>query len=182
MSALNRPTIASPAFLRTLALTALMSTTMLVSPLIASAADAPAQQTQGVQKSPNRAATGMKGETVEARITTLHRDLKITANEQAKWDAVATAMRDNAARMEKLVAVKQAQKPENLTAVDDLATYEEFAQVHLTGLKNLSVAFKSLYESMPDVQKKNADKVFVSFGQTTAQSGNKTANGAPKKS
>jgi hypothetical protein len=120
----------------------------------------------------------MKGETVEARITKLHADLKITPDEQVKWDAVAQTMRDNAVRMEKLVATKRAQAPQSLTAVDDLTNYEEFAQAHLTGLKNLTSVFKSLYDTMPDAQKKNADKVFLSFGETT----NANGNAAPKKS
>lgn len=188
MSALCRPTILSARALRTVALAALLGTTMLVSPLIANAADAPSQA-QGVHKSPNKAATSMKGETVEARITKLHADLKITPAEQSKWEAVAQTMRDNAARMEKLVAAKQAQSSKTLTAVDDMATYEEFAQAHLTGVKNLTVAFKSLYDAMSDTQKKNADKVFVSFGETPTRTGkstgsstgNSTGNGAPKK-
>ena len=77
----------------------------------------------------------MKGETVEARITKLHGDLKITRDEQSTWDAVAQAMRDNAANMEKLVAAKRSQAAQSLTAVDDLINYQDFAQTHLTGLK-----------------------------------------------
>jgi protein CpxP len=121
---------------------------------------------QAPQKSPSaKAATDTKGETVEARITKLHADLKITPDEETKWQDVAQAMRENAASMEKLVATKRAQAPQTLTAVDDLMNYQDFAQAHLSGLKNLTVAFKSLYESMPDAQKKNADKVFQSFGR-----------------
>ena len=173
MSPLSPSALFSSSFVRTVAIAALLGTTMLAGPTIARAADTPGQ-TQGLQKSPNKAATGMKGETVEARITKLHADLKITPDEQPKWDAVAQTMRDNAARMEKLVATKRAQAPQSLTAVDDLTNYEEFAQAHLTGLKNLTSVFKSLYDSMPDAQKKNADKVFVSFGQA--------GNASPKKS
>ncbi len=180
MSPLNSPTILSSSFLRTVAIAVLMGTTMLVSP-IAHAADAPTTA-QGVQKSPNPTATSMKGETVEARITKLHADLKITATEQAKWDIVAQTMRENAARMEKLVATKRAQAPQSLTAVDDLTNYEEFAQAHLTGLKNLTSVFKSLYDTMPDTQKKNADKVFLSFGQAGSAAAPGATNGAPKKS
>ena len=164
MSSLSPSAIRFSNVARTVAIAALMGTTMLAGPTIARAADTPGQ-TQGLQNSPNRAATGMKGETVETRITKLHAQLKITPDEQAKWDAVAQTMRDNAVRMEKLVATKRAQAPQSLTAVDDLTNYEEFAQAHLTGLKNLTSVFKSLYDTMPDAQKKNADKVFVSFGQ-----------------
>jgi outer membrane murein-binding lipoprotein Lpp len=109
------------------------------------------------------AATSSKPETVEQRITMLKSALKITASQEAKWDKVATAMRDNAAAMEKLVKDKQA-KAENITAVDDLKTYQDFTKARLDGLKNLTSAFESLYDSMPADQKKNADQVFNSFG------------------
>ena len=49
-------------------------------------------------------------------------------------------------------------------AVDDLKTYQEFSQVRLDGLKNLISSFKTLYDSMPADQKKNADHVFDSYG------------------
>ncbi len=165
MSALRRPIATSSPFLRAAAIAALMGTTMLVSPLAAYAADTTAQA-QGAQSPTAKAATDTKGETVEARITKLHADLKITPDEQSKWDAVAQTMRDNAANMEKLVATKRSQSPQSLTALDDLMTYQDFAQAHLTGLKHLTTAFKSLYDAMPDAQKKNADQVFLSFGQT----------------
>jgi hypothetical protein len=74
-------------------------------------------------------------------------------------------MRNNAAAIEKLIAAKRAQPEQNMTAVDDLTTYQEFAKVHLDGLTDLIASFKSLYDSMPEAQKKNADKVFVSFGR-----------------
>jgi len=99
-------------------------------------------------------------ETVEQRITKLHADLKITAAEEPKWAMVAQAMRDNAAAMESLVATKRAQAGQDMTALDDLMTYQTFAQAHVDGLKKLTVAFKSLYESMSDADKKNADAVF----------------------
>ena len=51
-----------------------------------------------------------------------------------------------------------------MTAVDDLKTYQDFTEARLDGLKNLNSAFKSLYDSMPADQKKNADQVFESFG------------------
>ena len=110
------------------------------------------------------AATSSKPETVEQRITTLKTALKITPDQESKWNAVAQSMRDNAATMEKLVATKRAIPPEKSTAIEDLMTYQEFTQVRLDGLKNLTSAFKSLYDSMPADQKKNADLVFEKSG------------------
>jgi hypothetical protein len=56
--------------------------------------------------------------------------------------------------------VRDRRRRMNLSAVDDLKTYEKFAQAHVDGLKNLISAFTSLYDTMPDAQKKVADKVF----------------------
>ena len=110
------------------------------------------------------AATSSKPETVEQRITTLKAALKITPDQESKWTAVAQSMRDNASAMEKLVATKRAIPPEKSTAVEDLKTYQEFTQMRLDGLKNLTSAFKTLYDSMPADQKKNADLVFEKSG------------------
>jgi protein CpxP len=116
------------------------------------------------------AATSSKPETVEQRITSLKAALKITPDEETKWKAVADAMRQNAGMMDKLVQDKRA-KMAGMTAVDDLKTYQDFTQAHLDGLKNLTSAFESLYNSMPDPQKKNADQVFQAFGPSNATQG-----------
>jgi protein CpxP len=143
-----------PRSVSSVAAATLLGATFLASPLAAQTSKPPAAA----------AATGMKAETLEQRITMLHTALKITPDQEAKWTPVATAMRDNSAAMEKLVASKKSMTPANMTAVDDLMTYQEFAQAHVDGLKNLNVAFKSLYDSMPADQKKNADQVFQKFG------------------
>ena len=109
------------------------------------------------------AATSSKPETVEQRIATLKTALKITPDLEPKWTNVAQAMRDNASKMEKLVATKRAIPPEKTTAVDDLKTYQEFTEVRLDGLKHLNSAFKSLYDAMTPDQKKNADMVFEKY-------------------
>ena len=109
------------------------------------------------------AATSNRPETVEQRITALKAALKITPDQESKWEGVAKAMRENAAAMDKLVQEKKG-KMANLNAVDDLRTYQEFSQVRLDGLKNLISSFKTLYDGMPADQKKNADHVFDSYG------------------
>jgi protein CpxP len=135
--------------------------------LIAGSFGPAAAQTTPSNKPPAAAAaTSSKPETVEQRITQLKTALKITPDQESKWNAVAQAMRDNAASMEKLVAAKRAIAPASMTAVDDLMTYQEFTQARLDGLKNLTSSFKALYDSMPADQKKNADQVFQSYGPT----------------
>ena len=116
------------------------------------------------------AATSNKSETVEQRIVTLKASLKITADQETKWNGVATAMRDNATAMDKLVQAKHAIPPASMTAVDDLMTFQDFTQARMDGLKTLTVAFKSLYDTMPADQKKNADQVFMSWGDAAKKS------------
>src|ERR1700722_13750637 len=60
---------------------------------------------------------------VEARITQLHRQLKITAAQQSQWDALAQVMRDNAQQMETALKAR-AQTVSTGSAVDDLHSYE----------------------------------------------------------
>jgi protein CpxP len=161
------PSIALPApFVRSLAIAALMGSTMLVTPLTAAfagtAANAPIQLAQAAPLPAAATVPETKLETVEQRITTLHASLKISPEEETKWTGVAQAMRENAAAMDKLAAATRATPPQNMTAVEDLQTYQKFAQAHVDGLKNLISAFKDLYSSMPDAQKKIADAVFQS--------------------
>jgi protein CpxP len=157
-----RPIAAPAPFVRSIAIAALLGATMLATPLTAPRALAQA----AVAPTPAAAAaTETKGETVEQRITTLHASLNITPAEEAQWNAVAQAMRENAAAMDKLVASNRTTPPQNKTAVQDLQTYQQFAQAHVDGLKNLTSAFSTLYSAMPDAQKKVADGVFQTSGR-----------------
>ena len=163
MSYPNRRTGIAVPLPRSIAFAALMSIPLVALPLTMLRAE-PATAIQLAQAAMPTAAD-TKGETVEQRIDTLHAQLKITPDLESKWNAVAQAMRDNSASMEKLVAEKHQTAPQSMTAVDDLQTYQQFAQQHLDGLKNLTSAFKSLYSAMNDQQKKNADQVFANFNR-----------------
>jgi len=148
-----------------LAVAALVGTTMLVSPMTAALA-----QNSATKAAAASGATETKGETVEQRVTNLHAALKITPEQEGTWKAVAQAMRENAANMDTLVASNRTKAPQTMTAVEDLKTYQKVAQAHVDGLKNLISAFGTLYDAMPDVQKKIADQVFLTSGQGTAAS------------
>jgi hypothetical protein len=156
---IHAPILAAP-FVRTVAIAALMSTTILASPMTAAWA-----QNAPVKTAATTEATQTKGETVEQRITNLHAALKITPAEETQWNGVAQAMRENASAMESLVATNRTSPPQSMSAVDDLKTYQKFAQAHVDGLKNLISAFGSLYDAMPDAQKKVADEVFKTSGR-----------------
>jgi hypothetical protein len=96
---------------------------------------------------------------IEAHIAKLHDKLNITEAQTPQWNAVATAMRDSAHNMQSLIEKQKAAGPAR-TAVDDLKAYQDIAQAHVDGLKNLVPAFQALYDSMSDEQKKTADAVF----------------------
>jgi len=99
---------------------------------------------------------------VEDRIKTLHRKLAITDAQEAKWNDVTAAMRDNEATLSALIEARH-ENPQSMTAIDDLQSYENITQAHVDGLKKLIPAFQSLYTDMSDDQKKNADKIFGTF-------------------
>lgn len=160
---------------RSVAVAALMSMPLAAAPLTLAHAQntAPMHSTQAAPS----AASPAKGEGVEQRITQLHAELKITPDQESKWNSVAQAMRDNSSNMEKLVAEKRDQAPQNMTAVDDLKTYQQFTQAHLDGIKNMTSAFETLYNSMSDQQKKNADEVFAKFNRAEPHAGAANHNG-----
>jgi periplasmic protein CpxP/Spy len=166
MTIFSRPMISPVSLARSLGVAALVGGTMLAGPLISARADTVANaafqlaQAATPQTHVGAAATSSKGETVEQRIVNLRTALKITPDEDAKWNAVAQSMRENASNMDKLIADGRATAPKSMSAVDDLMMYQKFSQAHVDGLKNLIVSFSALYSAMPDAQKKIADTVF----------------------
>jgi periplasmic protein CpxP/Spy len=165
MPFLTHPIALRAPLVRSVAIAALLGATMLATPLVATYALAQTATTPAAATS-----TETKGETVEQRITTLHASLKITPAEETQWNGVAQAMRENASAMDKLVATNRTTPPQSMTAVEDLQSYQKFAQAHVDGLKNLTSAFTTLYDAMPDAQKKNADEVFQTSGHGPAAS------------
>lgn len=165
MSSFVRPNALFGPVARSLGIASLIGTAFLAG----SFGPAAAQTTPSEKPPAAAAATSSKPETVEQRITSLKTSLKITPDQEAKWTGVTTAMRDNATAMEKLVKAKRAIPSASMTAVDDLNVYQEFTQARMDGLKKLTSAFKSLYDSMPADQKKNADQVFRTYGNVPAQ-------------
>jgi protein CpxP len=151
----------------TIAAAALLAAAAFAAPALAqstSSTTTPGTTTTDTAASPGAApaATHAKRgpiDRVEARITQLHDQLKITSAQQPQWDALAQAMRDNAAQMQTLLQAR-AKNVKTASAVDDLHSYEALADAHAEGLKKFVPAFETLYASMSDDQKKTADAVF----------------------
>ncbi len=114
---------------------------------------------------------------VEQRIRELHSQLKITPQQQDKWNAFADVMRQNAQAMQSEIQ-QRTQNQRNMSAMDDLNAYEQITQTHADGVKKLVPAFQALYDSMSPQQKKNADTVFNRYGQRMASKNGMSPNGA----
>lgn len=102
---------------------------------------------------------GGPGGDVETRIKTLHSQLRITQEQEAAWNDVAQAMRDNAkdlteARKQQTEAEKTANAP------DVINGYAKTMDTHASAVHKFASAFQTLYDGMSDGQKKTADTVF----------------------
>jgi hypothetical protein len=95
----------------------------------------------------------------------LHTKLAITPPQEELWKNVTQVMRDNAQGMDAL-AKARAEKATTMTAVDDLSSYAELADAHAAGLKKFVPVFESLYASMSDAQKANANSLFRGHGRS----------------
>jgi len=100
---------------------------------------------------------------VEKHIKALYVSLKITPAEDSQWNKVAETMRENAKDLDRAID-KRAANAASASAIDDLNSYADIAQVHANGVKKLASAFSGLYSVMSDAQKKEADGVFSHRG------------------
>jgi hypothetical protein len=108
---------------------------------------------------PPVAKTVSPAERVEQHITRLHAQLHITPAQQAEWDQFAQVMRDNAKEMNEALEQRSSGFA-SMNAADNMQSYAQIAQQHAQATQKLATAFQTLYASMSDDQKKNADTVF----------------------
>ena len=120
------------------------------------------------------AAKASSEDRVEARIKDMHAKLKITQAQEDQWAKVARVMRDNAKTMDALTQARlEKAKAKTMTAVDDLKSYGEITGAHEDGIKKFIPVFTTLYGSMSDAQKKDADALFRHAGQKMSKAENK---------
>jgi periplasmic protein CpxP/Spy len=98
-------------------------------------------------------------EKVEQHIKQLQDQLGITVAETPQWNQFAQVMRDNAARMQQAFTARAANLA-TMTAVENMQSYSQLAQVHAANMQKLASAFQLLYNTFPDAQKKVADTAF----------------------
>jgi len=102
---------------------------------------------------------GKHQERIEMRIKDMHAKLKITQAQEEQWAKVSEVMRDNAKAMDALTQARL-EHSKTMSAVDDLKSYGEITEAHADGIKRFTPVFATLYESMSDGQKKDADVLF----------------------
>ena len=108
---------------------------------------------------------------LESRISSLHDQLKITADQEKKWQAVTKVMRSNAEASHALVMEKRKDEA-SLTAVADLNAYADIEEAHAKHVRKLAKVFAELYDSMNADQKKVADDVFREHKQKSSVESN----------
>lgn len=98
-------------------------------------------------------------ERMDAHFAVLHEKLKITTAQEDQWRAFTRVMTDNAKAMQELQEKRQ-KEAGTMNALEDLKSYSIIADSHADGLKKFIPAFESLYSSMSEEQKRNADSLF----------------------
>jgi hypothetical protein len=131
----------------------LLGAIVLASPVFAGSTQSPAQQAMAAPGDSSAIAP------VEARITTLHKQLHITEAQKPQWDALAMVMRNNAQAMVDLQKQRAADS-QSMSAVEVIKSYESVIEAHEDGMKKFVPPFEALYNSMSDAQKKTADSLF----------------------
>jgi len=96
---------------------------------------------------------------VERRIADLHRELQITPAESSQWDQFAQVMRDNAKEIDQAYK-DRADKLDSMSAVDNMQSYAQIEQMRAQQTQKLVPAFQTLYASLSDQQKQEADALF----------------------
>ena len=98
---------------------------------------------------------------IEGRIAFMRAELKITDTQQVHWEQVATAMRANARQMDQMAQQMRAARGQPWSAIEQLDQRARFTEARAASDKSFADAFKPLYASLSDDQKKSADDLFT---------------------
>jgi len=103
----------------------------------------------------------MPGQFVDGRIAFLKVELKITPTQEAQWQQVEAAMRDNAKALDQTIAsIRQNRAGGN--AIQRLESREQFAKVRSENNSRFLAVFKPLYASLSPEQQRMADQLIGS--------------------
>ena len=98
----------------------------------------------------------MPGQLVEGRIAFLKAELKITPAQEAQWDQMAAAMRQNADALDQAIAGAKQHKG-TINAVDRLTIRGDFARLRADNNARLLAALKPLYTALSPEQQQTAN-------------------------
>ncbi|HEY3911712.1 MAG TPA: Spy/CpxP family protein refolding chaperone [Stellaceae bacterium] len=133
------------------------------------ATPAPAASPMAASPMTSRPAAGQTAEQrVEGHIAQLHAQLRITPAEQPQWNQFAAVMRDNARDMDQAF-MQRAQQYSTMNALQNMQSYEQIAEAHAQHMQKLVPAFETLYNAMPEQQKRLTDQVFRENAETHMQ-------------
>jgi protein CpxP len=100
----------------------------------------------------------------EGRIAFLYTELKITPAQQAQWDRVAAAMRSSGQDRHQAFEAMRAARGTEQNAVQRLEASAQMTTLRAQSSQRFLEAFKPLYASLSDDQKKAADELFEHHG------------------
>jgi hypothetical protein len=130
-----------------------------LAPALAQTAPAPANSTAVPSEARHHAVERMMpGQLVEGRIAFLKAQLKIAPAQEAEWQQVEAALRENAKMLDQTITTER-QNRSNMGAVQRLELREQFAKVRLDNDARLLAAFKPLYASLSPEQQQMANQL-----------------------
>jgi protein CpxP len=130
-----------------------------LAPALAQTAPAPANSTATPSEARHHAMERMMpGQFVDGRIAFLKAQLKITPAQEAQWQQVEAAMRENAKTLDQTITTAR-QNRGNMDAVQRLELREQFAKVRVDNDARLLAAFKPLYASLSPEQQQMANQL-----------------------
>jgi Spy/CpxP family protein refolding chaperone len=100
----------------------------------------------------------LPGQLVDGRIAFLKAELKITPEQEAQWQQLAAAMRQNAGALDQAISSTRQQRG-TMDAVQRLTAREQFDQVRAANDARLLAAFKPLYASLSSDQQQIANQL-----------------------
>jgi hypothetical protein len=98
---------------------------------------------------------------VEGRIAFLRAELKITDAQAGTWEQFATALRDNAKRLDEVRKAHHADDGSSKTLQQRLAAQEQWLSARLEGLRAIKATFGHLYMALSPDQQKSADELLA---------------------
>lgn len=105
----------------------------------------------------------MSPERVEGRIAFLRTELKVTEAQGELWEAVAGALRANAASSKGMMT-EMMQSDGSKTFPQRLTDRERMLSARLDGLRRLKAAVEPFYASLDEIQKAAADELLMPMG------------------